>query len=91
MTGRGQVRCAVGKVIGQLARRIHVAEQDAGEGLRAALPRVPGGQHRADAGQPGHGLGARTLEHDDGAGVRGGHGTDERLLVRGRTSGARGR
>ena len=77
----GQVGIALGEGDGELAGGVDVAGEDVGERLGAADAGIPGLDDAGDLVDPGHGGGAAGFEHDDGFGVGGGDGFNERVLL----------
>ena len=65
----------------QLSRRVHVAEEDGGDRLAAALPWIPGLDDGRDTRQPRHQHRARGVKDDDGTRVCRGHCLDQRILI----------
>jgi hypothetical protein len=76
----GQVSDARWERDRQLPRRIDDTEQEIGDGLAAALARIPGFEDGGGIVEPGHDLCAAVFEDDDRARVDGGHGGNHAIV-----------
>ncbi len=85
--GVGELVLGGGEGDGQFAGGVDAAEEDVGDGLAAADAGVPGLEDGFGLGGPGHVDGAAVLQHDDGVGVGGGDGGDQRVLFVGKAEG----
>ena len=69
-----------GEGLGQVARRVDVAEQHVRERFAVLLAGKKLQQHRAGLVDPGHGHGRADIDHDDGVRIGVEHGVHERVL-----------
>ncbi len=86
---RGARRLRFGRREGerQVARGVHLAEQDVSNRLTTALPRIPGGEHRRHLLQPRHQHRAAALQHHRRLRVGRGHRVDQTILMIGQGEG----